>query len=290
MDTALLENSEYLNFNDIPDWYKDNKYILTRYRNTNRGYKYYFYSIFKLHNETFNIWTHLMGALLFISIGIYSNFHFDLKKYWSQYLCINLYIFSIFVTFLFSSIMHIFYPQNCHICKKLQKLDYIGINLQIFSSMATFIYFAFYCEKYTQIIYYVLILTIGLINTTITTIDTLTSSRYRWVRLTSFLSCLILFLIPIIHRSLLDNKNIIEKHTFSEELIYFTISTFVFLIAFLVFVFRIPEKFNPGKYDICFHSHQIFHTLAVIGSFILFKGFINVMEKDNSIICQLRLK
>ena len=290
MNSELLPNNEYLSYDEIPDWYKDNKYILTKYRNTNRGFKYYLFSIFKLHNETLNIWTHLIGSILFIAIGIYTNFHFNLKRYWSQYICINLYIVSIFLTFLFSSLMHTFYPHNSDMCKKLQKLDYIGINIQIFSSMATFIYFAFYCERMIQIIYYLLILGMGFVNTLITTLNILTSSRYRWVRLTSFMSCIALFLIPIIHRSLLNNNNIIEKKTFSEELVYFTISTFIFLISLLVFVFRIPEKLSPGKYDICLHSHQIFHILVVIGSFILYQGFINVMEKDNSIICQLRIK
>ena len=103
------------------------------------------------------------------------------------------------------------------------------------------------------------------------------------------MTSILLFLVPIIHRSLLNNKNSIEKNTFREELIYFTISTFIFIISFLVFVLRIPEKFSPGKYDICLHSHQIFHILVVIGSFILYCGFINVMEKDNNIMCKSRL-
>lgn len=290
MDRQLLERLDYLNYDEIPDWYKDNAYILTKYRDTNKGFKYYFYSVFKLHNETINIWSHLLGAILFISIGMYTNFHFDLQKYWSQYICINLYIFSIFITFLFSSIMHTFYPQSCQICKNLQKLDYTGINIQIFSSMATFIYYAFYCEKQIQLIYYTLILLTGTINTIITTLDVLTHPRYRWIRLLSFTSCLLLFLVPIIHRSLLVNKNIIEKNTFREELIYFTIATLIFIVAFLVFAFRIPEKFSPGKYDLFMHSHQLFHFLAVIGSFVLYQGFINVMEKDNEIICLLRIK
>ena len=93
MDRQLLERLDYLNYDEIPDWYRDNAYILTKYRDTNKGFKYYFYSIFKLHNETINIWSHLLGAILFMSIGIYTNFHFDLQKYWSQYICINLYIF-----------------------------------------------------------------------------------------------------------------------------------------------------------------------------------------------------
>lgn len=290
MNDLLLENNNYLNYEELPEWYKDNQYILTSYRDTGKDYLYYFKSIFKMHNETMNIWSHLIGAMMFIGIGIFSNLHFNINQYWSQYVCINMYIGSIFITFLFSSIMHAFYPKNRTLCKNLQKLDYIGINIQIFSSMATFIYYAFYCEKNIQIIYYILILVMGVVNTTITTLTILTEPRYRWLRLSSFISCMIFFIVPIIHRVLLVNKNILEKNSFTEELIYFSISTFTFLVALLIFAFRIPEKCKPGFYDIVFHSHQLFHILTVLGSFVLYLGFINVMNKDNSIICQLRIK
>ena len=48
MDRQLLERLDYLNYDEIPDWYRDNAYILTKYRDTNKGFKYYFYSVFKL--------------------------------------------------------------------------------------------------------------------------------------------------------------------------------------------------------------------------------------------------
>ena len=83
--------------------------------------------------------------------------------------------------------------------------------MQIFSSMGTFIYYAFYCESQIQIIYTSLILITGFINTIITTLNVLTDHRYRWIRITSFSFSIILFLVPIIHRSLLNNKNYLEK-------------------------------------------------------------------------------
>ena len=290
MDTPFLDSNNYLCIEDIPDWYKDNQYILTKYRNTDRNYLYYLKSVFKLHNETFNIWTHIFGAILFLYIGISLNIHYHTLSSWTSYLSINLYVFSVFITFFFSSVMHTFYPKNHNVCKNLQKLDYTGINMQIFSSMGTFIYYAFYCESQIQIIYYSLILITGFINTIITTLNVLTDHRYRWIRITSFSFSIILFLVPIIHRSLLNNKNYLEKKSFNDELVYFTISTIIFLLAFLIFVFRIPEKCNPGKFDVFLHSHQIFHLLAVIGSLVLYRGFVNVMEKDTSIICQLKIK
>lgn len=61
-------------YNDLPDFYKDNEYI-------KKGYLLYCDSIFKaikslfcLHNETVNIWSHLLGAVFFIILIGYTAF------------------------------------------------------------------------------------------------------------------------------------------------------------------------------------------------------------------------
>ena len=47
-------------WNTIPDFLRDNEYIRTGYR-ANWSVKEAFLSLFQLHNETLNIWTHLFG-------------------------------------------------------------------------------------------------------------------------------------------------------------------------------------------------------------------------------------
>ncbi|KAJ1095550.1 hypothetical protein NDU88_000712 [Pleurodeles waltl] len=42
----------------------------------------------------------------------------------------------------------------------------------------------------------------------------------------------------------------------------------LYLIGGAVYAGRIPERFCPGRFDIWFHSHQIFHTLVVVGAMI----------------------
>ena len=59
-------------YNDLPDYYKDNEYI-------RKGYLLYcdsiikaFKSLFYLHNESINIWSHLFGAIFFICLICYT--------------------------------------------------------------------------------------------------------------------------------------------------------------------------------------------------------------------------
>eukprot|EP00252_Welwitschia_mirabilis_P026133 TRINITY_DN8417_c0_g1_i3.p1 TRINITY_DN8417_c0_g1~~TRINITY_DN8417_c0_g1_i3.p1 ORF type:complete len:154 (+),score=36.23 TRINITY_DN8417_c0_g1_i3:125-586(+) len=58
-----------LPFHALPDYLKDNEYILDYYR-ADWPIKQAFLSIFSWHNETLNIWTHLAGFLLFLALTI----------------------------------------------------------------------------------------------------------------------------------------------------------------------------------------------------------------------------
>ncbi len=55
--------------------------ILTGYRATDQPWSYYFSSLFKLHNETVNVWSHLIAP--FIYIYVIWSFHEDLN-YWND--------------------------------------------------------------------------------------------------------------------------------------------------------------------------------------------------------------
>ncbi|KAF2310588.1 hypothetical protein GH714_015051 [Hevea brasiliensis] len=54
----------FMSFWELPEYMKDNEFILRYYR-VNWPLKEALFSIFRWHNETLNIWTHLLGFLLF---------------------------------------------------------------------------------------------------------------------------------------------------------------------------------------------------------------------------------
>jgi predicted membrane channel-forming protein YqfA (hemolysin III family) len=53
---------------------KDNEFLMTGYRINYKGIKQVLGSIFKLHNETINIWSHLLGVITFSALvyGIFT--------------------------------------------------------------------------------------------------------------------------------------------------------------------------------------------------------------------------
>lgn len=45
----------------LPDWLKDNDFLLRGHRTPTNSFVACFKSIFRIHTETGNIWTHLLG-------------------------------------------------------------------------------------------------------------------------------------------------------------------------------------------------------------------------------------
>ena len=44
----------------------------------------------------------------------------------------------------------------------------------------------------------------------------------------------------------------------------------LYILGALCYMFKIPERLSPGKFDLWFHSHQIFHTLVVLAGLTYF--------------------
>ncbi|KAK6151709.1 hypothetical protein DH2020_014344 [Rehmannia glutinosa] len=63
------EKYPLLSYHELPDYMKDNEYILDYYR-ANWPIKEAFFSLFRWHNETLNVWTHLLGFLLFVGLTL----------------------------------------------------------------------------------------------------------------------------------------------------------------------------------------------------------------------------
>ncbi|MQM05671.1 hypothetical protein Taro_038482 [Colocasia esculenta] len=62
---------QLVEYHSLPGYLKDNEFILGYYR-SEWPLKQIFFSIFTLHNETLNVWTHLIGFFIFLALTIYT--------------------------------------------------------------------------------------------------------------------------------------------------------------------------------------------------------------------------
>jgi adiponectin receptor len=75
---TVMESKEDLwhtliKFETLEHWRQDNHYIVNSYRKTANSYRRSYASVFQIHNETVNIWSHLLPAVLSLPIasGLY---------------------------------------------------------------------------------------------------------------------------------------------------------------------------------------------------------------------------
>lgn len=60
-------------------WVKDNEYLISGHRIEHYGFRETFKSLFTWHNETLNIWSHLLPALIFCIVLVFLFITFYLK-------------------------------------------------------------------------------------------------------------------------------------------------------------------------------------------------------------------
>ena len=87
-----IENNGIIlgNFEDIPKYFQHNEYIKKGYRLNCNSVLKAFKSIFFLHNETVNIWSHLLGAIFFIFLIWYTSIFITNYKTLLKYVKQNL--------------------------------------------------------------------------------------------------------------------------------------------------------------------------------------------------------
>jgi adiponectin receptor len=46
----------------------------------------------------------------------------------------------------------------------------------------------------------------------------------------------------------------------------------LYIVGALFYAWRVPERFFPGRCDLWFHSHQIFHLFVIAAAFVHYHG------------------
>lgn len=269
--------SHLVTYPDIPEWYNANPYIYHGYRKQNKSLLHLLSSIFEIHNETFNIWTHIVGTIIFCTILT----TFLLKSSILSAIPIGIFLVSTILCFINSVVMHTFYPHSKKACCILCSLDYSGIFLLVFGGYTAFIHYEFYCHTNLQVFYYVFLALIGSLTLF------LICNKSNSVRSGAFLLLGLSSLVPIIHRRIIgDEDGMLLRHS-NKQLIYIGLTLFIIVIGIFFYVSRIPERFHRDMFNIILSSHQIFHICTIIAAYIYYTALIELYNFYSSHSCDL---
>ncbi|KAH7886942.1 hemolysin-III related-domain-containing protein [Phlebopus sp. FC_14] len=255
-----------LSWNEIPEWQRDNEYILRGYRQVQNGWPGCIVSVFGyLHNETVNIHTHLGGAVLFINLL----FTFQ-TKHMSTYGTATWLDTCAFAVFLLSAIFCLsasaaFHTATCHSEKaaRCHALDYFGIIVLTVGSFVPCIFYGFYCEPLSQMFYLLAIAVAGIAAAHIVLNPEYAKPTHRNARTGVFIGLGLCAVVPV--------TQLVVTHgatkLFSEMGFGWLITSGILYIAgALIYAYRIPERIAPGTFDYLLASHQIFHVCVVLAA------------------------
>jgi channel protein (hemolysin III family) len=141
--------SRLVGWDDLPAWRRDNAYIIRAYRPDSNSYRGSFASLGYLHNESVNIWSHLLGALLFLYTGLF--FYQEVAPRYESANESDLLVFSCFfggaVACLgMSATYHALSNHSPSVSRWGNKLDYSGIVLLIVGSYVPALYYGLFCH------------------------------------------------------------------------------------------------------------------------------------------------
>ncbi|KAI0035484.1 hemolysin-III related-domain-containing protein [Vararia minispora EC-137] len=262
-----------ITWSELPEWMKDNEYIISGYRRELRSWLACFHSIFGyLHNETVNIHTHLYGTVLFLFL--LSSFE---ATYFAGYESVTVLDRAVFAIFLLSAVFclsssTLFHTAHAHSQKasqytkvslKCNLLDYSAIVVLIVGSFFPCIYYAFYCERIYQVTYLLVMTTAGLSAACIVLSSQYSSKANRHARTYVFIALGLSGILPVSH-ALVSHG--FHKLNVEMGFHWLLTSATLYIAGALLYANRIPECFAPGKFDYFFASHQIFHVAVVGGA------------------------
>lgn len=279
VDGATVLKRKRLYFHhELNEWQKDNHFIRSGYVFETNSYKTCFQSLFYIHNETGNIYSHLIPAgLVMVSIVLYINKVLVEVPGWAQ---LNFIIFGLAVNFclLMSSFFHCTKTHSYKVAEFNNRLDYFGIIVLITCSIISVLRFAFVNDTFLRTIFISLTLFFGSVCTVLSLDAKFSSGPYRPFRSTMFVLFGLSGALPIIVSIFKFGLEDTRERSSVEWLL---LEGFFYILGAVLYAMRIPERLvyvddgSPGIFDIYFQSHQIFHVLVLVAAYCHWKCLVN---------------
>lgn len=254
-------------FHALPKWLQDNNYLHNEHRPPLNSFIECCKSVFRLHTETVNIWTHLIGCFIFMALYI----HVLLTEHyaWQDKLIFAVYFLGTIVCLGLSTAFHVVHCHSESIGKLFNKLDYCGITVLIMVSFVPWLYYAFYCRVYPILIYLSSVLILGTASIIMSLQEKFSRPAYRPIRTAVFTTFGLSGVVPAMHYLYVEfPQNKVALGTIG----WLILMGSLYIAGALIYILRIPERIFPGKCDIFFQSHQIFHVFVLVAAFTHYYG------------------
>ncbi|GAA5887595.1 hypothetical protein JCM6882_001465 [Rhodosporidiobolus microsporus] len=277
-----------LSFDQLEPWQRDNPLIRSGYRRLQFSYTKCARTVFQLHNETVNILTHLVGALIAVFTCAYLLLDLNPAESlshgrrgwgapfagipypfpspaqpsvdWSDTVGFAAFLLSAAVCLGFSASFHTFLAHSQEVAVWLNRLDYVGIVVLISGTFVPLVHYGFYCDKHLRNSYIALIYTFSAATTATVVSPHSRTPEYRRFRTWIFIFLGLSAVFPVGHAVL---RYGLEGASVAISLPWLVLGGVLYIAGALLYAERCPERFHPGRFDFFLSSHQLFHVLIL---------------------------
>lgn len=276
--TRLLEVDE------MPHHWSNNCHIKKGYRFCASSSEC-LWSIFHVHNETCNIWTHLLGGIGVLYLAFY---RLPLTLAWQQGTWVDRIPMVIFVVAAFKCMMcSVAWHTFCNISKLSWKMrfacvDYLGITVLISASILTTEYTALYCNPFAQSFYMFITLVSAISGVVFACNPEFDTPEARPIRALFFCSFALAGMLGGLHAGFYHGF----WHIFKDYYLPVIKSLLCYGVGVIFYGLLIPERWFPGTiFDYFGASHNIWHAFVTAGVYFHYEAMIDIFEKAKLSTC-----
>ena len=263
-------------YEEIPLWMRDNSFIRTGYR-AHYTVRQCLLSLFTIHNETANIWTHLLGLLFFVAISSIVFISF-IEPLWSHYVIFLLFSLSCMMCMGTSAAFHLFSAHYCDkFCGKMASLDYFGISCLVIGSFFPLCYYAFSCEPFWRWAYLGMISILGSVGIIGPFFEFFRSPEFFLQRILVFSAMTASGMFPTLHVLF-----ILPTSSATPVVGGMALMLLMYLSGMIIYILRVPERWFPGQFDTWLHSHQLWHVFVFAAATVHYFTCLSMYSRWNA--------
>ena len=264
--SSIEDTPKYLHFQDILSGYRVHFTL-----------RLCFVSLFRVHNELLNVYTHLLGALAFIALYIWTYVEYlSVLNNRIHVVIITLYTVAVVWLLFCSASFHLFNCQSPSAYACTARLDYSGIGIVILTSQWATMSYSFACWHEAFLGFAVVLGVFSILAIVGPMFNAFHHPRFRIPR--ALMYCFLAVVFPIawflmlgFHYDNFGSRAIVTTFGYGMGLSY---AGYGFGLAF--YLSRFPERCSRGKFDNFGASHQIWHCGVLLGAGALFRSLVEI--------------
>jgi adiponectin receptor len=197
-----LERALLCIYDELPDWQKDNHFIISGYVRETLSFKKTFASLGYIHNETVNIYSHLVPSLVVLAALMTFAVEELLPEYpttsWRDRAAMLCFCTGLILCLGMSGTFHTLKSHSESVAAFGNKLDYLGIVVLIATSMFSLIYYGMIDHPKFQEMFWAITGLLGTICTIVALFDKFRRPEWRAFRASMFVAYGLSGVLPVV--------------------------------------------------------------------------------------------